>query len=145
MMQQSPCGGLEVDKRKFERIDLRTEAVIRHRGVTFKGEVENLSLKGLFVRTNQKIPINEQVDVSMFFYGSSSELSFSLEANVVRITDEGIGLNFRKIDIDSLISSDQTVTTSGSDRKRVIEEFYGYAERNDAGEEDRKAASSSAS
>ncbi|RNC68153.1 MAG: PilZ domain-containing protein [Desulfuromonadales bacterium] len=134
-----------MEKRKFERVDLRTEAVICHRGVTFKGEVENLSLKGLFVRTDKKVPLNEQVDVSMFFYGSASELSFSLEASVVRATDEGIGLNFRKIDIDSLVGSDMTVTSSGSDRKHVIEEFYGFLEKNDEGEEEPKLAPAPAS
>lgn len=134
-----------MEKRKFERVDLRTEAVVRHRDVTFRGEVENLSLKGLFVRTNQKIPLHEKVDVAMFFHGSSSELSFSLEASVVRATDEGIGLNFRKIDIDSLVRSDVTATVGGSDRQRVIEEFYGYAENNDAAEEEERKIPTAAS
>ncbi|GLI38177.1 PilZ domain-containing protein [Geobacter hydrogenophilus] len=124
-----------MEKRKFERVDLRTEAVVRHRDLTFRGEVENLSLKGLFVRTDQKIPLHEKVDVAMFFHGSSSELSFSLEANVVRATDDGIGLNFRKIDIDSLVRSD--VLSSAGDRQQVIEEFYGYAENNDAAEDEK--------
>ncbi|MBT1073708.1 PilZ domain-containing protein [Geobacter grbiciae] len=124
-----------MEKRKFERVDLRTEAVVRHRDLTFRGEVENLSLKGLFVRTDQKIPLHEKVDVAMFFQGSSSELSFSLEANVVRATDQGIGLNFRKIDIDSLVRSD-VLSSAGGDRRQVIEEFYGYAENNDAAEDE---------
>uniref|UniRef100_A0A831UC48 PilZ domain-containing protein n=1 Tax=Geobacter metallireducens TaxID=28232 RepID=A0A831UC48_GEOME len=124
-----------MEKRKFERVDLRTEAVVRHRDVTFRGEVENLSLKGLFVRTDQKVPLHEKVNVAMFFHGSSSELSFSLEASVVRATDEGIGLNFRKIDIDSLVRSDVTAA-SGGDRRQVIEEFYGYARNGDAAEEE---------
>lgn len=124
-----------MEKRKFERVDLRTEAVVRHRDVTFRGEVENLSLKGLFVRTDQKIPLHDTVDVAMFFHGSTSELSFSLEANVVRTTEEGIGLNFRKIDIDSLVRSD-VAAAAGSDRQQVIEEFYGYARNNDAAEDE---------
>lgn len=118
-----------MEKRKFERIDFRSEAIIRHNGTTFRAEVENLSLKGLFVRTDQKIAINEQVDVSMFFFGSSAELSFSLEANVVRITDDGFGLNFRKIDMDSLVHSEAAVTTVGADRQGVIEEFYGFIDK----------------
>lgn len=123
-----------MEKRKFERVDLRTEAVVRHRDVTFRGEVENLSLKGLFVRTDQKVPLHDKVDVAMFFHGSTSELSFSLEANVVRTTEEGIGLNFRKIDIDSLVRSD--VAAAAGDRQQVIEEFYGYARNNDAAEDE---------
>ncbi len=126
-----------MEKRKFERVDLRTEALVRHRDVTFRGEVENLSLKGLFVRTDQKVPLHERVDVAMFFHGSSSELSFSLEASVVRATDEGIGLNFRKIDIDSLVRAELPVTASGAERQKVIEEFYGFVEEDDAAEEEK--------
>lgn len=122
-----------MEKRKFERVDFKTEAVIRHRGVAFKGEVENLSLKGLFIRTDHQIPLDEQVDVTMFFYGSSSELSFSLEANVARITNDGLGLNFRRLDVDSLVRSEQLVTTSDGDRQQVIEEFYGFVEDNEEG------------
>lgn len=129
------AGGNRVEKRKFERVDLRTEAVVRHRDVTFRGEVENLSLKGLFVRTDQKVPLHDKVDVAMFFHGSTSELSFSLEASVVRATDEGIGLNFRKIDIDSLVRS-EVAAAAGGDRQQVIEEFYGYARNNDAAEDE---------
>lgn len=125
-----------MEKRKFERVDLRTEAIVRHRDVTFRGEVQNLSLKGLFVRTDQKIPLNEKVDVAMLFHGSSSELSFNLEANVVRATGEGIGLNFRKIDIDSLVRAEKAATAGGSDRQQVIEEFYGFVETTDGGEEE---------
>jgi len=123
-----------VEKRKFERVDLRTEAIVRHRDVTFRGEVQNLSLKGLFVRTDQKIPLNEKVDVAMLFHGSSSELSFNLEASVVRATGDGIGLNFRKIDIDSLVRAE--TAAAASDRQQVIEEFYGFVETADAGEEE---------
>lgn len=138
------AGGNRVEKRKFERVDLRTEAVVRHRDVTFRGEVENLSLKGLFVRTDQKVPLHDKVDVAMFFHGSTSELSFSLEANVVRTTEEGIGLNFRKIDIDSLVRSD-VAAAAGSDRQQVIEEFYGYARNNDAAEDEELNAPAAAS
>lgn len=138
------AGGNRVEKRKFERVDLRTEAVVRHRDVTFRGEVENLSLKGLFVRTDQKIPLHDKVDVAMFFHGSTSELSFSLEANVVRTTEEGIGLNFRKIDIDSLVRSD-VAAAAGGDRQQVIEEFYGYARNNDAAEDEELNAPAAAS
>lgn len=47
---------------------------------------------------------------------------------MVRITDD-IGLNFRKIDMDSLVHSDTAVTTTGADRQGVIEEFYGFIEK----------------
>lgn len=89
-------------KRKHERTECQTEAEIRYRGASIKGKVENLSLKGLFVRTEQKLDIDEQVEIAVYFHGLKSELSFSLQATVVRVSDMGIGFNFQKIDIESL-------------------------------------------
>lgn len=88
--------------RRYERTDCQTEALIRYRGAAIKGEVENLSLKGLFVKTDQKIDVGEQVEISIFFHGADSDLSFSLQATVIRAAEHGIGFNFQKIDVDSL-------------------------------------------
>lgn len=117
-----------MEKRKFERVEIRTEAMVRYGDTSFRGEVENLSLKGLFVRTDRRIPLHEKVDVTMYFHGTSSELSVSLEAAVVRVTDEGIGLHFRKIDIDSLLRSEGSENPLDPARREVIEELYGFVE-----------------
>ena len=89
-------------KREHERTDCQTTAMISYRGASIKGEVENLSLKGLFVKTDQKIDVDEQVEISIYFYGADSDLSFSLQATVVRVAENGLGFNFQKIDVDSL-------------------------------------------
>ncbi len=91
-----------MENRKFERVGFRTEALIKHDGKTFEGEVENLSLKGLFVKTDHKIGIDEPVEITVLFHGMSANMSFSIRAKVVRVTEDGIGFNFQKIDIDSL-------------------------------------------
>lgn len=77
-------------------------AMIRYKGAAINGVVENLSLKGLFVNTDQKIDVGEQVEISLYFFGVDSDLSFSLRATVVRATENGLGFNFQKIDVDSL-------------------------------------------
>ncbi len=94
-----------MENRRFERVGFHTEAVIKQGGLSFRGEVENLSLKGLFVRTDQKVEVDEPVEITVFFHGTSAQLSFSLQAKVVRVTETGIGFNFQKIDIESLLLS----------------------------------------
>lgn len=91
-----------MSKRRFERTDCQTEAEIRYKGAVIKGEVENLSLKGLFVKTDEKIDVDEQVEISIFFHGADSDLSFSLQANVMRVAEHGLGFHFQKIDVDTL-------------------------------------------
>ena len=118
-----------MENRKFERVGFHTEAVIKYRELTFNGEVENLSLKGLFVRTDQKINIDEPVEITVFFHGTDADLSFSLQAKVVRVTEFGIGFNFQKIDIDSLllskcgtISSSDNPEQTGNEHNDLIEQ-----------------------
>lgn len=92
-----------MDNRLFDRVDCRALALVKAGNVTIRGEVENLSLKGLFVKTCSQIPMDAAVSVTLYFLGDSARLSFSLEGKVVRVTEEGIGLSFRRIDVDSLI------------------------------------------
>ena len=87
-------------KRMHERTDSLTKAMIRYKGASINGVVENLSLKGLFVNTDQKIDVDEQAEISLYFYGIDSDLSFSLQATVVRVTENGLGFNFQKIDVE---------------------------------------------
>jgi hypothetical protein len=91
-----------VKRRRYERTNCQTEAMLRYKGASIKGEVENLSLKGLFVKTDVKIDMDEQVEVSIYFHGADSDLSFSLQATVIRVAENGLGFNFQKIDVDSL-------------------------------------------
>jgi hypothetical protein len=100
-----------VKKRQFERVDCRTTALITYQGRAFRGEVENLSLKGLFVKTDQKIDLNETVQVTVYFNGDSGDLSFGIEGKVVRCDEQGIGLSFQKIDTKSLVHTLNSGTT----------------------------------
>jgi len=94
-----------LDNRKFRRMSFNAQVLVSHGDASFVGTVENLSLKGLFVKTDQKIPLNETVNISLSFKGNKGNLSLGLDGRVVRVTEEGIGLKFGKISIDSLEST----------------------------------------
>ncbi|GAM09238.1 pilZ domain protein [Geobacter sp. OR-1] len=91
-----------MDNRQFSRMDFNARVLVSHEGSSFTGTVENLSLKGLFVKTDQKVPLDETVGIVLSFAGSNGNLSLSLEGKVVRVADDGIGLNFKKISVDFL-------------------------------------------
>lgn len=111
-----------MNARQHDRVDCRALALVKAGNVTIRGEVENLSLKGLFVKTCSTIPLDESVDVTIYFLGDSARLSFSLEGKVVRVTDEGIGLSFRRIDVNSLIHD----SISAMADKKVTEPSCAY-------------------
>ncbi|MBT0665169.1 PilZ domain-containing protein [Geobacter pelophilus] len=91
-----------MDNRQFSRMDFNAKVLVSYEGSSFTGTVENLSLKGLFVKTDQKVPLDETVGIVLSFAGSNGNLSLSLEGKVVRVSEDGIGLNFKKISVDFL-------------------------------------------
>lgn len=90
-------------KRKFDRFSFKADALITYKDRVFQGEVADLSLKGLFVHTSEVVDLNEVVKVSIHFRGADEKFSFTIPAQVVRKCEEGIGLSFKRIDINSAI------------------------------------------
>jgi hypothetical protein len=112
-----------VNRRRHARVHLHADARICCGAQTITGEVENISLKGLFVKTSGQLPIGEQVEITLFFHGSSGRLSFSIQATIVRLNGRGIGFAFERIDIASLL-----LQTSASPSETRAE-FLSFMER----------------
>lgn len=89
--------------RKFDRFSFKADALVTYKDRTFTGEVADLSLKGLFVHTSEVVELDEVVKVSIHFRGADEKFSFTIPAKVVRRSEDGIGLSFQRIDIDSAI------------------------------------------
>lgn len=110
-----------MDNRQFRRMAFNATVLIKYEEMSFAGKVENLSLRGLFVKTDQKVPLNEMVNITLSFTGNSADLSLSMEGKVVRVTDDGIGLNFKKISIDSLEKTMGNCSLCADDSCRLME------------------------
>ena len=82
-------------KRECTRIPIHARARIHTNGDIIEGEVENLSMNGAFVSAVGNIVLNNSITVTI-----SDTLTlrtiFDLKARVVRVTDNGIGLEFEK-------------------------------------------------
>ena len=56
----------ENDSREFTRIPLKVKALIKSGDkVVHSGETHDLSMKGLFFQTNEKLPIGTECDVTL--------------------------------------------------------------------------------
>lgn len=87
------------EKRNFARLALHAKANIHHSGHTIEGEVENLSMKGVFVMAPRKLEINDTVAVTIY-HTLTPQVLCDLKAKVVRVTDQGMGLQFEKTLLD---------------------------------------------
>jgi DNA-directed RNA polymerase subunit E'/Rpb7 len=87
------------EKRNFARLSLHAKAKIHNDNEIIEGEVENLSMKGVFVTTPQPMEMNDDVAITIHHTLTPQALC-DLKAKVVRVTDTGMGLQFEKSILD---------------------------------------------
>ena len=80
-------------QRSFTRLPIHLEAVITYNGTVVTGELENISLKGVFVRTAQNIPAGKTVTITVYIHSRDQQVC-RLKGHVVRVSDEGVALEF---------------------------------------------------
>ena len=94
-----------MEKRRFTRVDFQTSATVRSPdGRELRGQVENLSLKGLFVVSPEPVVEGLDVEVLLELSGNESRFILDLKGRVVRRETRGfaVDLVLKGIDIDTL-------------------------------------------
>jgi hypothetical protein len=81
---------MQMEKRKHTRLALHSKANIRIGNKSIEAESKNVSLNGVFVRTVKPVQLNDVVGFNF------SHVPISAKAKVVRVTDEGMALEFEK-------------------------------------------------
>lgn len=110
--------------RQFSRVRFRIGATIKTADRQFQGKVENLSMRGLFLVTEERLPFGEQVEITMVLSGTSPELILDLNGTVSRITENGLGFFFDKIDLDSYTHLKNIIAYNIDDAGKVMEEVF---------------------
>lgn len=84
-----------MEKRKHERKPTKVPVEIVTDGSLNKERAENISLTGLFIRSNEfhKYTVDQEIVLS---FESRSGEPHALEAKIVRKDNEGIGIRFKR-------------------------------------------------
>ena len=91
------------NRREAVRVDFETRIVVEmtHPAMVLKGDSKNLSLKGLFVETQENIALHTPCHVQVMLSGTMTPRSLSMEGKVVRKAINGVAIEFEIMDIDS--------------------------------------------
>ena len=91
------------EKRRKLRVDFKTQVVLKSgiSQIQATGSSRDLSLKGIFVNTSEKIPIGEKCNVTVRLTGMVDALSLEMEGTVVRDDKNGLAVDFSSMDVDS--------------------------------------------
>jgi hypothetical protein len=110
--------------RQFSRVPFRVVATVKSADRQFQANVENLSMSGMMLVTEERLPEGEPVDILIVLTGTSPELSLGFEGSVSRACENGVAFRFDKIDLDSYTHLKNIISYNSNDAEKVMEEIY---------------------
>lgn len=112
-----------MERRTNTRVRFRAHAGVDWHGQRVPGEVCNLSLKGMFIRTEVPMQVGDIVGVSLQLTGGNTQLNIDLPGKVVRANEEGVGILFEDLDIDSFAHLRMIVSLNDGDPDKILNEM----------------------
>lgn len=114
------------DRRNFSRVDFRVSALLQAEGVAIKGEVTDLSLHGLYMETQEELPVGSPVEVTIYLSPSPDPVVINVKGTVARLMPGGIDCAFDKMDVESFAHLRSIIAYQGGDEAKVMAEFSQY-------------------
>ncbi len=113
------------EKRKFTRIPFETTIkVTAGTTVIVSNRSRDIGLGGAFVVTEgTSLPESTSCVLEIDLIGPASLLRIQVEAEVVRVDEEGMAMKFTKIDLDSLVHLRHLIRVHAQDPETVDAEY----------------------
>jgi len=109
--------------RKFSRVQFNVGATIKIADRQFQGAVENLSMTGMFLVTNEQLSEGETGEITIVLTGTMPEIAVNFIGVATRITEDGVGFTFEKMDLDSYMHLKNIIAYNIDDAEKVMEEI----------------------
>lgn len=125
-----------VDRRQFARTPFAVEAIIEGDIEVAVGMVENISIKGLYMRllTGDQIAPEKRVRIDLYLPGSTEYLRIlRLRARVVRGNENGIAVQFGPMPIESAARLQKIITFMAEGETLDMGAYADYSEGFEAG------------
>jgi hypothetical protein len=121
-----------MDNRAFQRVPFHVEAVIEHADGRCIAEVNDLSVHGVFLETDEaqeRFEQGQDVEVTFWLDRDRPELCVRGTAVVMRVEDGGIGVEFVDTSIESFDLLRRIVSQNTGQPELVLAEMEKYLAR----------------
>lgn len=108
-----------MNSRDFTRVNYTVGASIKYGNELVLCNTGNLSLRGMYLKTDHEIPLNIPVHVTVYH---SSQASLKVNAKVVRREGDGVALQINNLNVTSFVQLRNIITDNGSDKGSVMRE-----------------------
>jgi len=93
------------ERRRYSRVGFKTAIRILleadGRQIDLKASSRDLSLKGIFIHTQDTFPCGTKCSVRVYLTGTIEEIELLIKGTIVRLSDSGMGIGFDSMDVDS--------------------------------------------
>ena len=110
-----------MEKRNFTRVKLKADVLLKYNDSSLSGEVDYISLKGMYVRTSVLIPLKNPVDVTVNAYPYTD---IAMDARVIRQGENGVGLVIERMTVESFVRLRDMIMHQATDPDVVMNEVY---------------------
>jgi hypothetical protein len=117
---------MEEERRKRTRVHFTTQVIVK----TDKSEIaaeaksEDISIKGIFINTDKKMPVGTPCDIEILLTGMSTKLVLNIKGVITRQDESGLGIAFDSVDLDSYIHLKNIVLYNASDPEDIEREMF---------------------
>ncbi len=111
-----------IERRNFTRVDFEAEAMVECGDLVVRGRSENVSLKGLFLRTSEQLELGKDIKIKLFLHGLEDQF-VDLSGKVMRQQNGGFGIQFAPMDFTAFMDLKRIVSLLVGDEGQVISEF----------------------
>lgn len=110
-----------MENRGFTRVGYSVGASVRYGDNVIIGNTENVSLRGMYLKTDDEIPFNIPVHVTVY---CSSMTSLKFNAKAVRSETDGVGLQITNLNVNSFLKLRDIISQHSNNQGRVMQETY---------------------
>jgi hypothetical protein len=120
----------DTEQRKYIRVPFKTIACLWSLKQDAKeircDQTRDISLKGIYCYSDIKLSAGTPCEVELYLTDTSSKLVLFLKGRVVRTDEEGMGIKFEEMDLDSFFLLKNILNYNTGDPEQIDRELTGY-------------------
>lgn len=115
---------MDSERRSKTRVQFETQVVVRtgDAEITARAGSRDVSLQGLYVATDERLPEGTPCRVEIHLTGASVRLAIHAEGRVARSDARGLGIEFESFDPDSYLHLRNLVMYNSEDPEAIERE-----------------------
>jgi hypothetical protein len=118
-----------MNQRAFDRAELHVDATMHCAERAIPCRVENVSLQGMYLRTDQPLPSGSKVALTIELRNQADRLLVECDGTVVRDDPGGVGLHIDSQGLESFIHWKNLVAHASGDMDALESQFAAFLGR----------------